>query len=221
MIGGDFLRMGCVYVLQNKLNGKVYVGQTVKKVAYRIADHKKSLRPIGRAIRKYGFENFTCHENEVPEPFLDNLEANLICLYDSLCPNGYNFESGGNLLKHHHSSSKEKMSASRKGKKQSQETRLKRSESMKGMPHPWAKGKTNQGIQAARKAWIGMHHTNESKAIMSVLKKGKPAWNKGISLPPEKHPMFGKHHTEATKKKISEARMGQSSWNKGLRKGAS
>lgn len=209
LIGGDFLRMGCVYVLQNKINGNAYVGQTVKKLAYRIADHKKSESLIGRAIRKYGFDNFTLHVNEVPEPFLDNLETNLIWLYNSIRPDGYNLESGGNLLKHHHTSSKEKMSAARMGKKQSQETRQKRSESMKGKPHPWAKGKTNKGIQVAREVWKGKHHTDESKNVMSALKKGKPSWNKGMHFPPEKHPMFGKHLTDATKRKISEARTGQ------------
>jgi predicted GIY-YIG superfamily endonuclease len=50
---------GIVYKLTNKLNGKVYVGQTKNTVERRVRSHVKTKRSlIGKAIRKYGIESF-------------------------------------------------------------------------------------------------------------------------------------------------------------------
>ena len=49
-----------VYKLTNLINGKSYVGQTIQTVEKRFKQHqhcKTSL--IGKAIRKYGAENFS------------------------------------------------------------------------------------------------------------------------------------------------------------------
>ena len=47
-----------IYKFENKINGKVYIGQTVQKLSKRISSHKypgsnKNL-PIDAAIKKYG-----------------------------------------------------------------------------------------------------------------------------------------------------------------------
>lgn len=48
-----------VYLLVNNINGKIYVGKSVN-LKERILAHKNSKKSvIGRAIRKYGWENFT------------------------------------------------------------------------------------------------------------------------------------------------------------------
>ena len=53
---------GSIYLFKNKINGKCYVGQSIKpKQRYR--DHMYSVNhgchlPIHEAIRKYGIENF-------------------------------------------------------------------------------------------------------------------------------------------------------------------
>lgn len=54
--------MSNIYVITNKLNGKQYVGQTHFSINERfkrhITDSKKCDRPLYRAFKKYGIENF-------------------------------------------------------------------------------------------------------------------------------------------------------------------
>ena len=57
-------RFGLIYVLHCLVNDKEYVGQTIKLLVQRLAGHigdarKGDRRPLYRAIRKYGLENFT------------------------------------------------------------------------------------------------------------------------------------------------------------------
>ena len=52
-----------IYKFENKINGKVYIGQTIQKLSKRISSHKypsgNKYLPIDSAIRKYGIENFS------------------------------------------------------------------------------------------------------------------------------------------------------------------
>ena len=64
--------------------------------------------------------------------------------------------------------------------------------------------------------------TEESKRKMSIVKRGKSTWNKGLKgeeyLKHYKNifnPMLGKHHSEETKRKMSEMRKGQNTWSRG------
>ena len=57
--------MGYIYCITNMLNGKQYVGKTVGSINERFkqhcAEYKKERskdRPLYRAMRKYGIENF-------------------------------------------------------------------------------------------------------------------------------------------------------------------
>lgn len=54
---------GIIYLLKNKINGKCYVGQTIKTLEERIYRHKyksnKKIMPISFAIKKYKFENYS------------------------------------------------------------------------------------------------------------------------------------------------------------------
>lgn len=90
-----------IYKFENKINGKIYIGQTVQKLSKRISSHKypggnKNL-PIDAAIRKYGIENFSIttidHANSVDE--LNEKEKFWIKHYDCISPKGYNLEEGG------------------------------------------------------------------------------------------------------------------------------
>jgi len=139
--------MGIIYILENKIDGKCYVGQSNQKFNERLGDHKKRNSIIGNAIRKYGIDNFNkvVIEN-ISEEKLDELEIEYIKKYNSLVPNGYNLDSGGNKNKHHHEITKKiisetsrnisnetrkKMSDAKKGKHPSKETRKKMSEAQK------------------------------------------------------------------------------------------
>ena len=49
---------GIIYGLENLLNHKIYIGQTHRTLEARFRQHKCANTLIGRAIRKYGKENF-------------------------------------------------------------------------------------------------------------------------------------------------------------------
>ena len=88
---------GYIYLIENKINDKKYVGKTYLTIQKRWGEHcrdsKRFDRPLYRAIRKYGIENFSIKELE----YCDNLEERekyWISFYDSYY-NGYNATLGG------------------------------------------------------------------------------------------------------------------------------
>lgn len=92
---------GVIYKITNLVNGKIYIGQTIKDIQVRFNAHclrqKKYKSNISETINKYGKENFTieiieyCHNHKE----LDNREKQLIKTLSSLTPNGYNICLGG------------------------------------------------------------------------------------------------------------------------------
>ena len=97
---------GKIYGIENMLNHKIYVGRTIKTVEERTQRHrwcKTSL--IGRAIRKYGWENFvvvTLEECDNGEN-LNEAEKRWIKRLNCKKPNGYNLTDGGEgCLGFHH-----------------------------------------------------------------------------------------------------------------------
>lgn len=91
----------CIYKIQNKANGQVYIGKTTMKVHKRWTDHlssaKRSSTYIGRSLHKYGREGFTFEVIDIAETeeSLNQKETFYIVHYDSMSPNGYNLTSGG------------------------------------------------------------------------------------------------------------------------------
>lgn len=106
-----------IYKWENKINGKIYIGQSVNLSSrynrYKSDSKKekrKTDRPIDRAMKKYGFSNFDyeilCIIDESVQEFeskelLDKLEIYYISYFNSLINtgHGYNVESGGSLQK--------------------------------------------------------------------------------------------------------------------------
>jgi uncharacterized protein 019R len=89
-------KAGCVYCIENVLNGKRYVGITTRTIKERFAEHCKAESYIGKAIRKYGVENFKLYELVVANSReeLCNLEVYYIEKYNTF-KNGYNQTIGG------------------------------------------------------------------------------------------------------------------------------
>ena len=95
---------GKIYKITNKLNGKVYIGQTIKSLEERFQKHCWGTSEndryhlnmaIKRAIKKYGKENFTINLiEEVETDKLDEREVYWISFYDSY-NKGYNCTLGG------------------------------------------------------------------------------------------------------------------------------
>ena len=105
-------KLAGIYIIKNNINGKCYVGQSVK-LRSRIKDHLRNMQnhkldlPIYRAIWKYGWHNFTLDilESFIPDPDitngelikkLDQLEIKYIEEYEAYTK-GYNCTKGGDF----------------------------------------------------------------------------------------------------------------------------
>jgi len=101
-------RVGFIYILVCLVNGKGYVGQTIKPyVKMRWAEHVKAAlsgnrRPLYTAMRKYGFHNFVGHVLHVcVESKLNAAEMQFVKRCDTFIDDGwgYNLTTGGNCFR--------------------------------------------------------------------------------------------------------------------------
>lgn len=172
-------------------SGKVYIGQSrrLKKrfSNYRCLNNCHEQRILFNSFKKHGVEN---HVFEVIHPCsideLNDLEKYYIELYQ--CTNrktGLNIRHGG-LGKIHSPETIEKIRVANQGKKMSEESKRKMSESKKGKS-PW-----NKGLKGSQVAWnkgvslnekqkerlrslaVGRNISDEHKEIISKTHKGKP-----------------------------------------------
>lgn len=97
------MKTGSIYIIKNKVNDKVYIGQTTLSVRERFNSHMKpsthkrrSSYKIYNAMSKYGSDKFYYEvlEENVEIDKLDDLEIKYIEEYDSY-RNGYNSTKGG------------------------------------------------------------------------------------------------------------------------------
>lgn len=94
--------MPYIYQIINKINGKIYIGKTLRTIEDRWKEHcreykidRNEKRPLYRAMMKYGVENFEITEIEEVNPeSLDKREIYWIELLGSF-KNGYNATKGG------------------------------------------------------------------------------------------------------------------------------
>jgi group I intron endonuclease len=152
--------MGIIYVLENKINSKKYVGQTRQTFRRRWTHHlddRDCRMVITRAIKKYGPDNFQKHIYHVPNELLDHFEIEMIKRLGTIAPRGYNLETGGNDRKIMHPETIEKIRKQRIGSKASEETK-------------------NKQKAAWRRPGYREH--------MSEIHKGKSPGNKGVYKTP-------------------------------------
>jgi len=138
-----------IYKITNKINGKIYIGQTIKSLNARISNHisdalaNKYNVHFHSALRKYGADNFEwgiiAECDDIDE--LNRLEIYFIGWYDTY-NNGYNMTMGGEGIS---------------GWKHTEEAKRKNSEAHKGGNHPM----------------YGKHPTEETRKKLSVSKKGE------------------------------------------------
>lgn len=98
------MKKGTIYCITNKINGKKYVGQTIRDLAVRFNEHcfdDRSNSKIHQAIKKYGWQNFKCEVLEELEPEeLDERERYYIKEWNLQDDKyGYNILSGGQIEK--------------------------------------------------------------------------------------------------------------------------
>jgi group I intron endonuclease len=128
-----------IYVFRNKINLKIYVGQT-KNLKGRLSRHKYEAftklnkKPLYNSIRKYGLNNFELIEIERhSKEYIDEAEIFWVAYFQSNNLDlGYNLTAGGQLTtgihlpkpkippmlgRHHSQEAKQKMSEDRIGDK--------------------------------------------------------------------------------------------------------
>ena len=207
-----------IYCLQNKLNGKRYIGST-QTLRNRMNGHRAALKRgthksahLQHAWRKYGGKHFVFEVLEFvsDETQLETRETFYIEKYRSSNPKqGYNIIKTGSrrLGIPHTPEAKEKIRKALTGRPLSAEHRQAISKALAG-----------------NTIWKGKHHSEETKKKLRQIKKGKP-------LSPQHHASVaaavrhtrtgvprseetkqkisaakkGKHHSEETKKKLREA----------------
>lgn len=134
---------GVIYLITNTVNGKRYVGQTVRTLRERWQRHcwpsNSARMPVAAAIAKYGKERFTVEiiAKASSQEELNRLEIQYVQTLNTLSPAGYNLRAGEGRGK----TSPEfgaKISRALTGRKASEETRRRLSESHKGKKMPEA-----------------------------------------------------------------------------------
>ena len=253
--------MGSIYKITNTANGKSYIGQTIRdaektRIRYHLAGYGNQL--VKRAIEKYGQDAFTykiLHDGIIPE-FLDMLEIEAIAKFNTLSPHGYNLTTGGGggfpsdetrqkhleAIRHpetrqkhleamRHPEVRQKLSKASTGKRHTDETRRKMSESREGAKNPmYGKPRSDdtkrkiseantgkkrsdevkQKLSEARKGRLRKPHSEEAKRKMSEAHKRPEVRQKhSEATKGENNPMYGKSHLEETRRKMSESRRGK------------
>lgn len=154
-----------IYKFTNLVNGKIYIGQTVKRFRDRLADHvwKMKNNPcyFHKALLKYGLVNFDIEiiEKDIDPTQLNGLEIYWISYYDTTNRDkGYNLTKGGsgkNLFKN----GKSYMHAD------SQLTKSKKSESAK---LKWKNSDYRKRYKQSRKEYVKIVKMSLDKQILDI-----------------------------------------------------
>lgn len=94
--------MAYIYKITNQVNQKIYIGKTLLSIEERFSQHKRDsqketeeIRPLYRAMRKYGVENFSIElVEECSNDIVNDRERYWIEVYQSF-HYGYNATIGG------------------------------------------------------------------------------------------------------------------------------
>lgn len=122
----DYNQSNVVYLITFP-NGKYYIGQTVRRLNTRISCHcSKKGMVVCSSLQKYKKATVSIIFNGYNGVDLDPFEKMYIKLFDSMNRvYGYNMDGGGNEKKVVSNETKQKISKMNKGKKRSDETKLK------------------------------------------------------------------------------------------------
>lgn len=199
-----------VYIIENMINHKKYIGCTIKPIENRFAEHiliattnkrNRGFSYLHSAIIKYGKENFNISLLEECATLQEmyNKETKCIEKYKTFGKGGYNLTIGGEggAGRIVSKETRKKQSIIAKTRKFSTETRKKMSMSRTGVVFSKETRKKMSMSQLGEKNHrYGKLHTEEEKNHISNIMMGN------------KNHFFGKKHSEETKKIISEKKIG-------------
>lgn len=203
-----------IYMIQNKVNGNIYIGQSVD-VYNRWKEHLCALRGgyhfnnhLQRSWNKHNECDFEFSiVEECSEDKLDDKEIYWISNCDSY-NNGYNQTKGGGGMRgfKHSDETKQKISESTKGvnapwygKQHSEETKAKIGIASKERfvdpeNHPmYGKQHTTESKEKMRESHTGKTLTDEHKAKLSIASSGENNPMYGVRLYGEDNPNYGNH----------------------------
>lgn len=177
-----------IYLIQNKINNKIYIGQT-NNPKRRWAQHsspshfRRLQSPLYSAFIKYGVNNFTfsiLEEHETLDAVNDAEEFFIGTFGSQNRDIGYNLQNGGG------------------NKIFTQETKLKMSLAKLGKPSKRVNFKHTQETKNLISKI--QRDSTRSRTVSDVTKKKLSDLNSGVN-----NPHYGKKHSEEHKRKISEA----------------
>ena len=166
---------GRIYCIICKINGKKYVGQTIKKVSYRFNEHARANSLLGKAIRKYGRENFEIEVLEECYSFdeLNTAEIKWIQEMDCKHPNGYNRTDGGEGLLNPCEDIREKKAKASKGNKNALGRKHTEDEIERIRNSNLGQKRSAETCENIRQSKLGTKASDETKFKMSQKRKGK------------------------------------------------
>ena len=179
-----------IYAFKNKINGKMYVGQTQRTFGIRTKQHlNRSDTYFDKALAKYGLNNFSYEIIDRGSTLeeLNEKERHWIAEYDCLWPNGYNLTMGGDGVKgyRHTDEYKRKMSDAMKGKGTGKDN------------HFYGKRHTIKSIKKMSE-YQSNRWTVETRKERSESYKGK--------FVGADNPFYKKKHKQSSKDKMSKAK---------------
>lgn len=178
---------GVIYLYENLINHKKYVGQTTKSILERHRNHKyqKYNSYFHNALTKYGENNFqlTVIDYAFSADELNKKEEYWIRFYNTITE-GYNLTSGGK---------------GSSGYKHTEKTIEHLKQINIGANNPMYR----KNLSDERRKRYSLSHKGIGKGkklsetVKDKIRKSKLGQSSG-----ENNPMFGKHHTEESKEKI-------------------
>jgi group I intron endonuclease len=173
--------MGCIYIARNIINGKCYIGKTVKTMNVRQAWHRCTAERgegwnFHNALRKYGYKSFTWSVLLESDDYdiLGRAEQDLILKHNTKRPNGYNLTDGGDGTIGKSPETIARVADFHRGRKRSDETRQRISMATKGRRSRLGAVLSPATRQKISESNRGNKHSQSSKAKIGLAFKGKP-----------------------------------------------